>query len=157
MARTTHELWLEDRQGVIDRGRDRAWWRCLHWCSSVGLLLAVVQWGWVVPSAVVLASVAISVLLFVACLGKVDLARVRVVVDVSALTTLATVGAAGLVAAWAPAGLLIVLGADAHVPRRTSLAAGRADGDAAVARPGTCGTQAHGGVALVTPRPGLLP
>ena len=109
MARTTHELWLEDRQGVIDRGRDRAWWRCLHWCSSVGLLLAVVQWGWVVPSAVVLASVAISVLLFVACLGKVDLARVRVVVDVSALTTLATVGAAGLVAAWAPAGLLIVL------------------------------------------------
>ena len=109
MARTTHELWLEDRQGVIDRGRDRAWWRCLHWCSSVGLLLAVVQWGWVVPSAVVLASVAISVLLFVACLGKVDLARVRVVVDVSALTTLATVGAAGLVAAWAPAGLSIVL------------------------------------------------
>jgi hypothetical protein len=109
MARTTHELWLEDRQGVIDRGRDRAWWRCLHWCSSVGLLLAVVQWGWVVPSAVVLASVAISVLLFVACLGKVDLARVRVVVDVSALTTLATVGAAGLVAAWAAAGLLIVL------------------------------------------------
>lgn len=109
MARTTHELWLEDRQGVIDRGRDRAWWRCLHWCSSVGLLLAVVQWGWVVPSAVVLASVAISVLLFVACLGKVDLARVRVVVDVSALTTLATVGAAGLVAAWAPAGLFIVL------------------------------------------------
>lgn len=109
MARTTHELWLEDRQGVIDRGRDRAWWRCLHWCSSVGLLLAVVQWGWVVPSAVVLASVAICVLLFVACLGKVDLARVRVVVDVSALTTLATVGAAGLVAVWAPAGLLIVL------------------------------------------------
>ena len=109
MARTTHELWLEDRQGVIDRGRDRAWWRCLHWCSSVGLLLAVVQWGWVVPSAVVLASVAISVLLFVACLGKVDLARVRVVVDVSALTTLATVGAAGLVAVWAPAGLFIVL------------------------------------------------
>jgi len=105
MARTTHELWLEDRQGVIDRGRDRAWWRCLHWCSSVGLLLAVVQWGWVVPSAVVLASVAISVLLFVACLGKVDLARVRVVVDGSALTTLATVGAAGLVATWAPAGL----------------------------------------------------
>jgi len=109
MARTTHELWLEDRQGVIDRGRDRAWWRCLHWCSSVGLLLAVVQWGWVVPSAVVLAGVAISVLLFVACLGKVDLARVRVVVDVSAMTTLATVGAAGLVAAWAPAGLFIVL------------------------------------------------
>ena len=109
MARTTHELWLEDRQGVIDRGRDRAWWRCLHWCSSVGLLLAVVQWGWVVPSAVVLAGVAISVLLFVACLGKVDLARVRVVVDVSAMTTLATVGAAGLVAAWAPAGLVIVL------------------------------------------------
>ena len=109
MARTTHELWLEDRQGVIDRGRDRAWWRCLHWCSSVGLLLAVVQWGWVVPSAVVLAGVAISVLLFVACLGKVDLPRVRVVVDVSALTTLATVGAAGLVAVWAPAGLFIVL------------------------------------------------
>ena len=109
MARTTHELWLEDRQGVIDRGRDRAWWRCLHWCSSVGLLLAVVQWGWVVPSAVVLASVAISVLLFVACLGKVDLARVRVVVDVSALTTLATVGAAGLVAVWTPVGLFIVL------------------------------------------------
>ena len=110
MARTTHELWLEDRQGVIDRGRDRAWWRCLHWCSSVGLLLAVVQWGWVVPSAIVLAGVAISVLLFVACLGKVDLARVRLVVDVAALTALATVGAAGLVAVSAPVGLLIVLG-----------------------------------------------
>jgi hypothetical protein len=110
MARTTHELWLEDRQGVIDRGRDRAWWRCLHWCSSVGLLLAVVQWGWVVPSAIVLASVAISVLLFVACLGKVDLVRVRLVVDVVALAALATVGAAGLVAVSAPAGLLIVLG-----------------------------------------------
>ena len=110
MARTTHELWLEDRQGVIDRGRDRTWWRCLHWCSSVGLLLAVVQWGWVVPSAIVLASVAISVLLFVACLGKVDLARVRLVVDAVALTALATVGAAGLVAVSAPAGLLIVLG-----------------------------------------------
>ena len=110
MARTTHELWLEDRQGVIDRGRDRAWWRCLHWCSSVGLLLAVVEWGWVVPSAIVLASVAISVLLFVACLGKVDLPRVRIVVDASALTALATVGAAGLVAVWAPVGLLVVLG-----------------------------------------------
>ena len=110
MARTTHELWLEDRQGVIDRGRDRAWWRCLHWCSAVGLLLAVVQWGWVVPSAIVLAGVAISVLLFVACLGKVDLARVRLVVDVAALTALATVGAAGLVAVSAPVGLLIVLG-----------------------------------------------
>ena len=110
MARTTHELWLEDRQGVIDRGRDRVWWRCLHWCSSVGLLLAVVQWGWVVPSAIVLASVAISVLLFVACLGKVDLPRVRIVVDASALTALATVGAAGLVAVWAPVGLLVVLG-----------------------------------------------
>jgi hypothetical protein len=110
MARTTHELWLEDRQGVIDRGRDRAWWRCLHWCSSVGLLLAVVQWGWVVPSAIVLAGVAISVLLFVACLGKVDLAQVRLVVDVAALTALSTVGAAGLVAVSAPAGLLIVLG-----------------------------------------------
>ena len=68
------------------------------------------QWGWVVPSAVVLASVAISVLLFVACLGKVDLARVRIVVDASALTALATVGAAGLVAVWAPVGLLVVLG-----------------------------------------------
>lgn len=110
MARTTHELWLEDRQGVIDRDRDRVWWRCLHWCSSVGLLLAVVQWGWVVPSAIVLAGVAISVLLFVACLGKVDLVRVRLVVDAAALTALATVGAAGLVAAWAPAGLLVVLG-----------------------------------------------
>jgi hypothetical protein len=110
MARTTHELWLEDRQGVIDRGRDRAWWRCLHWCSAVGLLLAVVQWGWVVPSAIVLAGVAISVLLFVACLGKVDLARVRLVVDVAALTALATVGAAGLVADSAPVGLLVVLG-----------------------------------------------
>jgi hypothetical protein len=110
MARTTHELWLEDRQGVIDRGRDRAWWRCLHWCSAVGLLLAVVQWGWVVPSAIVLAGVAISVLLFVACLGKVDLARVRLVVDVAALTALATVGAAGLVAVSAPVGLLVVLG-----------------------------------------------
>jgi hypothetical protein len=110
MARTTHELWLEDRQGVIDRGRDRAWWRCLHWCSSVGLLLAVVEWGWVVPSAIVLAGVAISVLLFVACLGKVDLARVRLVVDVAALSALATVGAAGLVAVSAPVGLLVVLG-----------------------------------------------
>ena len=109
MARTTHELWLEDRQGVLDRDRDRAWWRCLHWCSSVGLLLAVVQWGWVVPSAVVVASVAISVLLFIACLGKVDLPRVRVVVDVSTIATIATVGAAGLVAVWPPAGLLIVL------------------------------------------------
>jgi hypothetical protein len=110
MARTTHELWLEDRQGVIDRGRDRAWWRCLHWCSSVGLLLAFVQWGWVVPSAIVIASVAVSVLLFVACLGRVDLARVRLVVDAVALTTLAAVGAAGLVAVSAPAGLLVVLG-----------------------------------------------
>ena len=110
MARTTHELWLEDRQGVIDRGRDRAWWRCLHWCSAVGLLLAVVQWGWVVPSAIVLAGVAISVLLFVACLGKVEIVRVRLVVDVAALTALATVGAAGLVAVSAPVGLLIVLG-----------------------------------------------
>ena len=99
-----NSLWLEDRQGVIDRGRDRAWWRCLHWCSAVGLLLAVVQWGWVVPSAIVLAGVAISVLLFVACLGKVDLARVQLVVDVAALTALATVGAAGLVEISAPSG-----------------------------------------------------
>lgn len=109
MARTTHELWLEDRQGVIDRGRDRAWWRCLHWCSSVGLLLAVVQWGWVVPSAIVLAGVAVSVLLFIACLGKVDAARVRLVVDVAALTALTSVGAAGLVAVSATAGVLVVL------------------------------------------------
>jgi len=41
MARTTHELWLEDRQGVVDRRRDRVWWRCMHWCCSLGLLLAV--------------------------------------------------------------------------------------------------------------------
>ena len=110
MARTTHELWLEDRQGVLDRCRDRTWWRWMHWCTSIGLLLAVVQWGWVVPSAIVLAGVAISVLLFVACLGKVDRARVRLVVDVAALSALATVGAAGLVAVSAPVGLLVVLG-----------------------------------------------
>ena len=110
MARTTHELWLEDRQGVIDRGRDRAWWRCLHWCTSIGLLLAVVQWGWLVPSVVVLASVATAVLLFVACLGKVDLVRVRLVLDAATLTTLAAVGAAGLLAVSAPVGLLVALG-----------------------------------------------
>ena len=109
MARTTHELWLEDRQGVIDRGRDRAWWRCLHWCSAVGLLLAVVQWGWVVPTVVVLAGVAVSVLLFVACVGKVDLTQVRLVVDLTALAVLAAVGAAGLVAVSATAGLIVVL------------------------------------------------
>jgi hypothetical protein len=108
MARTTRDLWLEDRQGVIDRCRDRTWWRWLHWCASVGLLLAVVQWGWMVPSVVVLATVAISVLMFVACAGKVDLTRVGLVADMVALATLAAVGAAGLVAVSAPAGLLVV-------------------------------------------------
>src|SRR5690349_10958711 len=107
MARTTRDLWLEDRQGVIDRCRDRTWWRWLHWCASIGLLLAVVQWGWVVPSVVVLTSVAISVLMFVACVGKVDLPRVRVVADVVALASLAAVGAAGLVAVSATVGLLV--------------------------------------------------
>jgi hypothetical protein len=109
MARSTHELWLEDRQGVIDRCRDRVWWRCLHWCSAVGLLLAVVLWGWLVPSVVVLATVAISVLLVVACLGQVDLARIRLVVDVVATGALVAVGAGGLVDASAPVGLLVVL------------------------------------------------
>jgi hypothetical protein len=109
MARTTHELWLEDRQGVIDRRRDRVWWRCMHWCCSLGLLLAVVQWGWLTPSAVVVASVAISVLLFVACVGKVDRLRVRLVVDAVALGALAAVGAAGLVGVSATVGLLVVL------------------------------------------------
>lgn len=109
MARSTHELWLEDRQGVIDRGRDRVWWRCLHWCSAVGLLLAAVQWGWLVPSVVVLAAVAISVLLDVACLGKVDLARIRVVVDVVAMGALVAVGVGGLVGVSVRLGLLVVL------------------------------------------------
>jgi hypothetical protein len=109
MARTTHELWLEDRQGVLDRCRDRTWWRWMHWCTSIGLLLAVVQWGWVGPSAVVLAGVAVSVLLFVACVGKVDVPQVRLVVDLTALAALAAVGAAGLVAVSATVGLLVVL------------------------------------------------
>ena len=109
MARTTHELWLEDRQGVLDRCRDRTWWRWMHWCTSIGLLLAVVQWGWVGPSAVVLAGVAVSVLLFVACVGKVDVPQVRLVVDLTALAVLAAVGAAGLVAVSATAGLIVVL------------------------------------------------
>jgi len=109
MARTTHELWLEDRQGVLDRCRDRTWWRWMHWCTSIGLLLAVVQWGWVVPTVVVLAGVAVSVLLFVACVGKVDLTQVRLVVDLTALAVLAAVGAAGLVAVSATAGLIVVL------------------------------------------------
>jgi hypothetical protein len=109
MARTTHELWLEDRQGVLDRCRDRTWWRWMHWCTSIGLLLAVVQWGWVGPSAVVLAGVAVSVLLFVACVGKVDVRQVRLVVDLTALAALAAVGAAGLIAVSATAGLLVVL------------------------------------------------
>jgi hypothetical protein len=109
MARTTHELWLEDRQGVLDRCRDRTWWRWMHWCTSIGLLLAVVQWGWVVPSVVVLAGVAVSVLVFVACAGKVDMTQVRLVVDLSALAALAAVGAAGLIAISAGAGLLLVL------------------------------------------------
>ncbi|HEU4337218.1 MAG TPA: hypothetical protein VFR45_07905 [Nocardioides sp.] len=109
MARSTHELWLEDRQGVIDRCRDRVWWRCLHWCSALGLLLAVVQWGWLAPSVVVLAAVVISVLLVVACLGKVDLARTRLVVDVVAMGALVAVGAGGLVAVSVPVGLLAVL------------------------------------------------
>jgi hypothetical protein len=109
MARTTHELWLEDRQGVLDRCRDRTWWRWMHWCTSIGLLLAVVQWGWVGPSAVVLAGVAVSVLLFVACVGKVDVRQVRLVVDLTALAALAAVGAAGLIAVSATVGLLVVL------------------------------------------------
>jgi hypothetical protein len=109
MARTTHELWLEDRQGVLDRCRDRTWWRWMHWCTSIGLLLAVVQWGWVGPSAVVLAGVAVSVLLFVACVGKVDVPQVRLVVDLPALAALAAVGAAGLIAVSATVGLLVVL------------------------------------------------
>ena len=109
MARTTHELWLEDRQGVLDRCRDRTWWRWMHWCTSIGLLLAVVQWGWVGPSAVVLAGVAESVLLFVACVGKVDVPQVRLVVDLNALAALAAVGAAGLDAVSATVGLLVVL------------------------------------------------
>ncbi|WP_416952915.1 hypothetical protein ACNKF0_13655 [Nocardioides sp. T5] len=109
MARTTHELWLEDRQGVLDRCRDRTWWRWMHWCTSIGLLLAVVQWGWVGPSAVVLAGVAVSVLLFVACVGKVDVPQVRLVVDLTALAALAAVGAAGLVAVSATVGPLVVL------------------------------------------------
>lgn len=109
MARTTHELWLEDRQGVLDRCRDRTWWRWMHWCTSIGLLLAVVQWGWVGPSAVVLAGVAVSVLLFIACVGKVEVPQVRLVVDLTALAALAAVGAAGLIAASATVGLLVVL------------------------------------------------
>ena len=109
MARTTHELWLEDRQGVLDRCRDRTWWRWMHWCTSIGLLLAVVQWGWVVPSVVVLVGVAVSALVFVACVGKVDLTQVRLVVDLTALAVLAAVGAAGLVAVSATAGLIVVL------------------------------------------------
>lgn len=109
MARTTHELWLEDRQGVLDRCRDRTWWRWMHWCTSIGLLLAVVQWGWVGPSAVVLAGVAVSVLLFVACVGKVEVPQVRLVVDLTALAALAAVGAAGLIAVSATVGLLVVL------------------------------------------------
>ena len=109
MARTTHELWLEDRQGVLDRCRDRTWWRWMHWCASIGLLLAVVQWGWVAPSMVVLTGVGMSVLLVVACVGKVDVAQVRLVVDLSALTLLVAVGAAGLIAVSAAAGLLVVL------------------------------------------------
>ncbi|HSF36398.1 MAG TPA: hypothetical protein VLA70_09805 [Nocardioides sp.] len=109
MARTTHELWLEDRQGVLDRCRDRTWWRWMHWCTSIGLLLAVVQWGWVGPSAVVLAGVAVSVLLFIACVGKVEVPQVRLVVDLTALAALAAVGAAGLIAVSATVGLLVVL------------------------------------------------
>ncbi|NPC43670.1 hypothetical protein [Nocardioides sp. zg-1230] len=109
MARTTHELWLEDRQGVLDRCRDRTWWRWMHWCTSIGLLLAVVQWGWVGPSAVVLAGVAVSVLLFIACVGKVEVPQVRLVVDLTALAALAAVGAAGLVAVSATVGMLVVL------------------------------------------------
>jgi hypothetical protein len=109
MARTTHELWLEDRQGVLDRCRDRTWWRWMHWSTSIGLLLAVVQWGWVVPSVVVLGGVAVSVLLVVACVGKVAVPQVRLVVDLSALAALAAVGAAGLIAVSAPVGLLVVL------------------------------------------------
>lgn len=109
MARTTHELWLEDRRGVLDRCRDRAWWRWMHWCTSIGLLLAVVQWGWVVPSVVVLSGVAVSVLLFVACVGKVDATQVRLVLDVATLAVLATVGAAGAIAVWPAAGLLVAL------------------------------------------------
>ena len=109
MARTTHELWLEDRQGVLDRCRDRTWWRWMHWCTSIGLLLAVVHWGWVGPSAVVLAGVAVSVLLFIACVGKVEVPQVRLVVDLTALAALAAVGAAGLVAVSATVGMLVVL------------------------------------------------
>lgn len=109
MARTTHELWLEDRQGVLDRCRDQTWWRWMHWCTSIGLLLAVVQWGWVGPSAVVLAGVAVSVLLFIACVGKVEVPQVRLVVDLTALAALAAVGAAGLIAVSATVGLLVVL------------------------------------------------
>lgn len=109
MARTTRELWLEDRQGVLDRCRDRSWWRWMHWSTSVGLLLAVVQWGWVVPSMVVLAGVVVPVLLFVACVGKVDLRQVRLVVDVAALAALAAVGAAGAIAVWPAVGLSVVV------------------------------------------------
>ena len=125
MSRTTRDLWLEDRRGVLDRSLDQTWWGCLRWVVAVGLVCATASWGWPFPLVAVVV-VAGLVVLGRSLAAHPRPARPGQVTDSAVVAGLATVGASGLVASaggWALLPLLLLTGTSPWA-RRTGRNAG---------------------------------
>lgn len=109
MSRTTKDLWLEDRQGVVDRDRDHAWWVCVHWVFAAGLLCVLLLWGWFTPLLVVLMIGAFTALARLHYCAQAGVRVTSAVLDLAVASGLLAVGAAGLAAGARSVGLLVLL------------------------------------------------
>ena len=116
MAPTTRDLWLQDRQGVLDRRRDRAWMTSLEWVSASGLMCAVMQWGWRIPAAAALTVAAMAA--FAALPFRLhESASGLPLVDDAVHVGLVLTGAAGIYQTSAPLGLCLTVVLVAMAPR----------------------------------------
>jgi len=93
---------------VLDRRWDRAWMTFLEWVTAVGLMVAVMHWGWRTTAAAALTLAAMAA--FVALPFRLhESARVLSLVDEAVQVGLVLTGAAGILVTSAPLGLSLTV------------------------------------------------
>ena len=126
MGQSLEAQWLEDQRGPL-KERDRGWWRCSRWVTSVGFVCSVALWGWWLPlvTAVLLAGVAVGAV--VPFLDEKGPILVPQIADRALLAGLTATGAAGLVAGLGLLGIFLILALVVTAPasRRVLVAQGR--------------------------------
>ena len=108
MDPTTRDRWLEDRRGVLDVRWNRAWAWWITWATAAGLVCSLVQWGWRLPVAVTLTLAGVSAFVALPFRLSRGAGHMVLLVEHDLHAGLVLTGAAGVLAASAPLGLLLV-------------------------------------------------